>query len=181
MWRAIGGYFKDRGLRIGLCTEQEYFDKFEVRTSPTVLYLNKSGRYPVQNVQDYKTLRGYLNAVHHNKIPPVKPTIQRFFLASQFHEECKDNRICVFHVSQSIDPRFALRETRFADPRLRFFSGSVDLPHKFMKDGDLWLLSGDGTGVTPVRDIQDLDDVIKFTVRGALKWSPIEEYARDDL
>jgi hypothetical protein len=181
MWRAIAGYFKDKGLRVGLCTEQEYFDKFHVRTSPTVLYLNKSGEYPVENAQDYKTLRSYLNAVRRNKIPPVKPTVQRFFLASQFQDECKPGNICVFHASQSMDPRFALRETRFADPRLRFFSGLSDLPFKFVKEGEIWLFSGDRTGVTPVRDIQDLDDVIKFTLRGALRWTPIAEYAADEL
>ena len=176
MWRAIGGYFKNKGLTIGLCTEQEYFSKFNVTKTPTVLYMNKTGSYPVANVQDYKTLRSYLNHMRRNKIPPVKPTIERFFLARQFRDECKGDTICVFHTAQSIDPRFALRETRFADERLRFFSGSTDLPYKFMKQNEIWIFKGDGTGLNPVVDIQDLDDMIKFTLRGNIKWSPMSEY-----
>jgi hypothetical protein len=179
MWRAVGGYFKDRGLRIGLCTEHDYFEKFGVTAVPTILYLNKSGQYRVQNVPDYKALRSSLNQYRRNKPPLEKPVIQRFFLASQFRDECVGNRICVFHTSQSIDSRFALKETRFPDERLRFFSGSADLPYPFMKADELWIFSGDGTGINPVADIQDLDDMIKFTLKGSIKWTPLSDYFND--
>jgi hypothetical protein len=179
MWRAIGGYFRDRGLRVGLVTEPEFFVKFGVSASPTVLYLNKSGSYRVRNVPDYKALRNYLVALTKNRPPPVKPTIQRFFLASQFAEQCTGNRICVFHASQSIDPRFAVKETRFTDERLRFFSGSSDLPYPFMKENEVWIFKGDRTGLNPVTDFQDLDDMIKFTLRGTLKWTPMAEYHQE--
>jgi hypothetical protein len=178
MWRAIAGFFQNRGLRIGLCTEQEMFQKFNVIRIPSVLYLNKSGSYPVQNVPDYKTLRKYLDAVRRNKVPPVPPKIQRLFLSSQFKQECKAGRICVFHVSQSLDPRFAMKETRFSDERLRFFSGTTDVPYEFMKQGELWIFDGNGTGLNPVTDIQELDDMIKFTVKGTIKWSPFGEYVK---
>jgi hypothetical protein len=179
MWRAIAGYFKDRNLRVGLVTEQELFNKFGVTSSPTVLYLNKSGQYRVHNVPDYKALRNYIVALTRNKPPPVKATIQRFFLASQFAEECVGNRICVFHASQSIDPRFALKETRFTDERLRFFSGAADLPYSFMRENEVWIFKGDRTGLNPVRDFQDVDDMIKFTLRGALKWTSMAEYHQE--
>jgi hypothetical protein len=102
--------------------------------------------------------------------------VQRFFLASQFDAECVAGRICVFHAAQSVDPRFSLREGRFADERLRFFSGSAPLPYPFMRENDVWLFRGDRTGLNPVHDFQDLDDVIKFTLRGSLKWTPMSEY-----
>ncbi|OHT13404.1 hypothetical protein TRFO_16362 [Tritrichomonas foetus] len=180
MWRAISGYFKDI-LRIGLCTESEFFDKFEITRTPAVLYINSSGKYLVQNVQDYKTLRNQLNLMRRNKLLEVKPNIQRFFLSSQFKDECKGDTICVFHSSRSIDQRFVLKETRFNDARLRFFSGFTDLPYKFMKENELWIFSGDGTGVNPVNDIQDLDDMIKFHLRGNIKWTPLQEYTKDEL
>jgi hypothetical protein len=179
MWRAVAGYFKDRGLRVGLCTEPEYFEKFGVKSVPTVLYLNRSGQYPVRNVPDYKALRNTLNQYRRNKRPLEKPVIQRFFLASQFKDECIGNRICVFDTSQSIDSRFALKETRFPDERLRFFSGSTDLPYPFMKADELWIFSGDGSGLNPVSDIQELDYIIKFTLKGSIKWTPFSDYLSD--
>ena len=102
MWRAIGGYFQNRGLRIGLITEHEYIEQMNIRRLPTVLYLNASGSYPVENIPDFKTLRFYLNNVRNNKPPPVKTEIQRFFLSSQFKNECKPGLICVFHTAQLI-------------------------------------------------------------------------------
>lgn len=180
MWRAISGYFKDI-LRIGLCTEQEFFEKFVVTRTPTVLYLNSSGQYPIPNVQDYKTLRNYLNLYRKNQNLPIKPEFQRFFLSSQFKKECKPGTICIFHTSRSIDQRFQLRETRFKEENLRFFSGANDLPYKFMKENELWIFNGDGTGLNPVTDIQELDDMIKFTLKSKIKWTPISEYAKDEL
>ncbi|KAK8870317.1 hypothetical protein M9Y10_008195 [Tritrichomonas musculus] len=180
MWRALSGWFKDR-LRIGLCTEQEFFEKFKITRTPTVLYLNSSGQYLVRNVQDYKTLRSYLELFRKNQNLPIKPMIQRFFLSSQFKDECKPGLVCVFDTSRSIDSRFQLRETRFTDERLRFFSGSTDLPYKFMKDDEIWIFNGDKTGLNPVTDIQELDDMIKFTLKGSIKWTPISEYEKDEL
>ena len=72
-----------------------------------------------------------------------------------------------------------MRETRFSDERLRFFSGTKDLPYKFMKTDEIWIFNGDGTGLNPVTDIQELDDMIKFTLKGQIKWSPISEYEKE--
>ena len=181
MWRAIGGYFKSKGLRIGLCTEQDYIDKFNIKRLPTVLYMNSSGHYPVQNVQDYKTLRSYLTSVFHNKPPPVKPKIQRFFLTSQFKEECKSGLICVLHASRSIDPRFTLKEIRFSDERLRFFSGLTDLPFKFIKENEIYIFNGNDNSIVSVDDIHELDEMIKFVIRGNIKWAPLSEYQNEEL
>lgn len=180
MWRAISGYFKGI-LRIGLCTENDYFEKFQITRTPTVLYLNSSGQYQVRNVQDYKTMRSYLELMRKNKPLPIKPVIQRFFLSSDFNEKCVDGTICVFHASKSIDTRFQLKETRFSDEKLRFFSGVNDLPYKFMKENDLWIFNGDRSGLIPVTDFQDLDEMIKFVLKGSIKWTPMSEYKIDDL
>ena len=61
--RAIGGYFKEKGLRIGLCTEQEYFDKFNITRTPAVLYMNASGSYPVENVQITKFMKYLMQTI----------------------------------------------------------------------------------------------------------------------
>lgn len=50
-----------------------------------------------------------------------------------------------------------------------------------MKEDELWIFKGDGTGLNPVTDIQDLDDMIKFTLRGSIKWTPMSEYLRNEL
>lgn len=176
MWRAIGGYFKTRGLRVGLCTEQEYINKFEIEKLPTVLYMNSSGHYKVQNAHDYKTLRNNLNDYFYNRPPHQKSTMQRFFLSDQFSQECTPGLICVFHSSKSIDPRFALKETRFSEDRLRFFSGFTNLPYKFMKEDEIYLFNGDRSGLISVDDIQELDEMIKFALKGTIKWTPIDEF-----
>ena len=183
MWRAISGYFKN-SLRIGLCTESDYFESFDVIHTPTIVYLNGSGMFPIHNaqiIQDYKTLRNYLDLFRHNKELPEKPQIQRFFLSEQFNEKCTGDTICVFHASRSIDPRFSLKETRFPDPRLRFFSGSSNLPYKFMKEDELWIIKGDKTGINPVTDFQDLDEMISYHLKGTIKWTPLSEYMKEEL
>jgi len=181
IWRAIGGYFKQKGLRVGLITEQEYIDKYNVKRLPTILYINSTGQYSIPSVQDYKTLRSYVSLTFNNKPLPVKPNIQRFFLTKQYKDECKKGLICVVHASRSIDPRFALKETRFSDDRVRFFSGFSDLPYKFIKEGEIWIFNGEGDSLVPVDGIHDLDEMLKFVLRGTIKWTPLSEYNSDEL
>ena len=76
----------------------------------------------------------------------------------------------------SIDPRFTLREARFPDEKIRFFSGAIDLPYSFMKIDEIWIFNGDKTGAIPVDGIQDLDDELKFVLKGSLTWTPLSEF-----
>lgn len=175
-WKAIGAYFKNKGLRVGLCTEPEYIAAFGAKPKgTTILYLNASGSYNIPYSTDYKRLRESIELAHANKPLPEKNTDERMFLSFKFKEKCKPGKICVFHVVKSIDPRYERKEIRFTDQRLIFFSGSNNLPYKFMEENSIWIFDGDGTKKYKVPSIQELDSAIKSALSGKLVMKQVND------
>jgi hypothetical protein len=173
-WKAIGAYFKKKGLRVGLCTEPEYITAFGVkRKGTTILYLNRSGSFKVPYTTDYKKLRDNIKTMNANKPLPKRIIEDRMFLSFKFKEKCTPGKICVFHAVRSIDPRFERKEIRFPDSRLIFFSGISDIPYSFIEENSIWILDGEGTKKYNVASIQELDSAIKSALSGKLAMKPI--------
>ena len=50
-----------------------------------------------------------------------------------------------------------------------------------MKEDELWIIKGDKTGINPVTDFQDLDEMISYHLKGTIKWTPLSEYMKEEL
>ena len=174
-WRAIGAYFEDKNLRVGVCTEQDEMEKFGVKSKgTTILYLNSSGAYNIPYTSDYKALRNVIELANANKPLPPKSNDERFFLSTKFNEKCTKGKICVYHAVRSIDPRFERKEIRFTDPRIVFFSGTMEIPFKFIKEDEIWIISGDKLSGYKVNGIQELDNAIHSVLDNKTELTPFK-------
>ncbi|KAH0792474.1 Thioredoxin family protein [Histomonas meleagridis] len=175
MWAAVSCSFHSK-IRIGITSDPEILELFNVEKTPTIIFTNKTHRITYTGRNTFNAIsQSVSDFIDGSYEEPIQFNID-FFLPEEYTEECENfNGYCIIHASAELDPKLRVAQEKYSSNRLKFFYGDEDLPFEFIKPNELYIIAPHKKEAMKVQSVNELKEAIMDVFDGNAKWTPIEE------
>ena len=159
-------------VNIGICMNESLFKKFQVKTAPQIVFINKTYKYFYDGKLQFADIERTLNEFLSKSLKvETDDAPDRIMPSVDFASECIGKlKICVLYTKQEEDPSYEEMFRVYNKMQFKWFKGNKEIPFDFIKENEIWIYNPKIEGFLQVDHITSMGPILQKVYNSDVEW-----------